>query len=98
MTEEDAIIPDDILERIEKILEERVGAGDYKGAGDHLGNIQLNVISITPKRRSGGGWLAECHYEKVVETEFTIYPDNPPYVSSYHSVFEVTELGEIIER
>lgn len=58
------------------ILDEK--PGNQTGGSGHLGYVSFYINHIGPIKKANLGWELEYSYTKVVETEFTIYPDNPP--------------------
>lgn len=86
-----------IKERIASLVRDRGGQGTHAGGSGSLSEVDIYVEEVRETGREGSNILFECVYEKVVTTEFTIYPDNPPYVSRHRVVFSVSEEGEIVE-
>ena len=93
-------------EKVRKIVEANIkqneDLGDRVGGSGHLGYIsyQINEISkpkkITVDKQSG--WEITYTYTLFVETEFTYYPDNPPYEYRYEKTIVVDDKGHILKE
>lgn len=69
------------IESIEKI-------GDHAGSSGHMGNISYKLNKFSFVEIKDGTLKINYSYSTFVETEFTYYPDNPPY--EYHYEKELT--------
>ncbi|MHA1717069.1 MAG: hypothetical protein ACTSXP_15600 [Promethearchaeota archaeon] len=82
--------------RVDEVLGEQVG-----GSG-HSGYISFNIEKINePKQVKGGDradWEITYQYRIIIETEFTYYPDNPPYEYLYEKSIIVNDDGKVIEE
>lgn len=65
--------------------------GDQVGASGHLGNKSLTALKLREINKTSGGLLINFDYTIQTETEFTIYPDNPPLEISKSGTLLVTE-------
>lgn len=80
----------------DKIISE-VNPGDHAGSSGHLGNRQLEITWIHASRLETS-WKAEGEYIVTTETEFTIYPDNPPYEEHYKIQMILNDSGDILNE
>ena len=76
--------------------------GEKGGCSGHLSQTSYNLAQIETPRRiqhpSGAAWKVIYHYTVCVETEFTYYPDNPPYEYAYRKMIIIDGDGKIIEE
>ncbi len=72
--------------------------GTRAGGSGHLGNTTYTLFNISIPEKTTNGWQVAYSFTLITETEFTIYPDNPPYESSYRVVVLLNNKGEIIEE
>ena len=70
--------------------------GHQSGAGDHIGHISY-VIEKIDTEKEGEYVVIVYQYTIIVETEFTIYPDNPPYEYLYEKTIKVDKDKNVIE-
>ncbi len=74
--------------------------GEQVGGSGHLGHVSYEIDSINRPERvhtnTGEGWRITYYYILIVETEFTYYPDNPPYEYKYRKTVIVNDKGQII--
>lgn len=68
---------------LEKIVSARIeqdeALGIQKGGGDHIGHKSYASDKIGTPEQVHNRWEITSSYTIIVETEFTIYPDNPPH-------------------
>lgn len=81
---------------IKKKIEEDEILGDQSGVSGHVGYIsyQINDVKVVPL--SDEKIKIEYRYSTFVETEFTIYPDNPPMEYLKSNAIIVDKNKEII--
>ncbi len=76
--------------------------GDQAGGSGHVSFVSYTVDSIEPPRQVGTAgneeWEIGFVYTKVIETEFTIYPDNPPYEERYRKTIVVDPSGRVLRE
>ena len=65
--------------------------GDQVGESGHLGNRRLTALKLRGTNKTSEGFLINFDYTVQTETEFTIYPDNPPLEISKSGTLLVTE-------
>ena len=71
-------------EQIEKAIigqiEKYEKLGEQAGGSGHLSDVNFIIDEIGDPVETGDSWEVEYKYTIVVTTEFTIEPDNPPYL------------------
>jgi len=76
--------------------------GEQAGGSGHLGYVEYEIDEISPPKmvetEEGQGWQLTYSYTLVVTTEFTYYPDNPPYEYKYRKTVVVDNKGELIKE
>jgi hypothetical protein len=90
-------------EKAKEIVRRRIeldhSLGESVGGSGHLGYTSIANIKIKDIIRKGDATDAywEITYEYVLETttEFTVYPDNPPYRSMYCKSVRIDAEGNI---
>ena len=74
--------------------------GEQVGGSGHSGYVSYEIVNINkPERVQTGtrdGWRITYVYILIVETEFTYYPDNPPYEYKYRKTVIIDDKGQII--
>ncbi|UCE13566.1 MAG: hypothetical protein JSV04_15480 [Candidatus Heimdallarchaeota archaeon] len=73
--------------------------GEQVGGSGHLGfsSYEINFIS-DPVKKNNKTWKITYEYTVFVETEFTYYPDNPPYEYQYRKTIFVDDDGKIVRE
>ena len=68
---------------IEDLVKQRIEAdeklGDQAGGSGHLSHVSYRIDSIKSKEIEGNKLEITYTYTLLIESEFTYYPDNPPY-------------------
>jgi hypothetical protein len=68
---------------IEKLVREKIEReekpGESAGGSGHLGNVDYRIESIEKPVPVKGGFRIKYRYTRIITTEFTFEPDNPPY-------------------
>jgi len=76
--------------------------GERVGGSGHLGYVRYEIDEICQPKKvetdKGQGWEITYYYTLNVTTEFTIYPDNPPYEYKYKKTIVVDDKGNIIKE
>jgi hypothetical protein len=89
-------------EEFEKIVTSQIEhdeeLGTLSGGSDHIGYKSYGIEEILPPRQVGKGWEVTYRYVTITETEFTIYPDNPPYENSYEKTILLDKAGNVIKE
>ena len=69
-------------DEIERIIKKRIEAdemlGDQSGESGHVGYVSYKINDVKMVQLNDEKIKIEYRYTTFVETEFTIYPDNPP--------------------
>ncbi|MBN1184541.1 MAG: hypothetical protein JXB49_19770 [Bacteroidales bacterium] len=88
-------------EQIKGILEgwlnKKEEAGEKGSGSGHLSFVSFIVNDILSKEQVSEGWNIEFSYTQYIETEFTYYPDNPPYEYPGQAKVVISEEGEVKE-
>jgi hypothetical protein len=73
-------------DKIENIVKQRIETdeklGDQAGGSGHMGNVSYRIDNIDTREIEDGKMEIAYKYTLITITEFTYYPDNPPYESS----------------
>jgi len=77
-------IKNKIRQAIEQYIAGEHPLGEGAGGSGHLGHVssRIDEFSYTEKEN---GYLVTFKYTILTETEFTYYPDNPPYEDRYEA-------------
>ena len=92
--------------QIKKIVNDQITSqnelGTKAGSSGHLGHTsyRLDVVEDPVDAEFEGRKVIKVRYQYtlVTETEFTYYPDNPPYESSYAFEILIDETGKIVKQ
>ena len=87
-----------IMLKLEPWLNSREEAGEKAGGSRHLSFVSYKVNEILNKEKKPEGWHIDFSYTQYIETEFTYYPDNPPYEYSGKIKILMTFEGEILKK
>ena len=75
--------------------------GTHVGGSGHIGDISANLKEMeSPEETVHDGrkdWKVTYVYVKIITTEFTIYPDNPPMEFVNRQTALISQEGEVIE-
>jgi len=67
------------------------------GGSGHLSHVSFRIDSVSSRILDNGTSEISCSYTLMTETEFTCYPDNPPYETPCSATIIVdAETGELI--
>ncbi len=95
------LIPD-LLEIVTNNIKKNEKLGYQVGGSGHMGDVAFEIEEVsTPEETVFEGskcWEINYKYILVVTTEFTIYPDNPPYEYFYSKKIIIDEAGNIIKE
>ena len=83
---------------VKKKIETDEVLGDQVGGSGHMGNVSYEIDKIEDPVKIEDGWKITYEYTTSVITEFTIWPDNPPYESRHSKSITVNDSGEIIKE
>jgi hypothetical protein len=88
--------------RLREILEAQIAKdeklGSQSGSSGHLGDVGYALDEIDEPVRRGEGWEVTYRYTIIVTTEFTIYPDNPPYEYGHEKTITLDEKGVVVSE
>lgn len=76
---------DDILAKIEGYIKSRHRLGEQGGGSGHKGYVSFRVDDYEVHDIEDNKTEVSFKYTLITETEFTYYPDNPPYEDRYES-------------
>ena len=87
---------------VDKQISKDEKLGDQAGGSGHMSYVSYSIDEIKkPEKAKIDGkdcWKIEYHYTLTVETEFTYYPDNPPYTYKYGKTIFVDGDGNLISE
>lgn len=87
-------------EIIEKILGEIIAKdeqlGESSGGSEHLSNTTFAIDDIKISEMEEDVFYITYCYSIYIETEFTYYPDNPPYEYSYQKTIQLDSDYKLI--
>jgi len=71
------------MSEIEKVVREKIEQdekpGEYTGGSGHLGSVDFQIDYIGKPVLTADGYRVNYRYTRIVTTEFTYLPDNPPH-------------------
>ena len=78
-----------ISENLLRHIEAEENIGHHGGGSGHLSHIsvQIDLIEILEVSSNNYSHKAIVNYVKIIESEFTFYPDNPPHEYNYTQTF-----------
>jgi hypothetical protein len=87
---------------VEKIITKSEMINKTSGGSKHLSQKTFKIEEISPllpaTHNKLNGWLLSFMYSITVETEFTYYPDNPPYEYKYLKKVLISDKGAILHE
>ncbi|MFC2102647.1 hypothetical protein ACFLS7_06590 [Bacteroidota bacterium] len=87
-------------EKIKEIVDAHIlkteKLGDRAGGSGHMSFVYHRIDGIESRPLNEGKTEISFDYTLLTETEFTYYPDNPPYESPYKGVIVVNSEGQVI--
>jgi len=87
-------------EEIEAIIRKQIELleklGDQGSSSGHMSNISYELNDYSTHETEDGLIHVEYSYTTYVETEFTYYPDNPPYGYKHKRIMIIDKEGTII--
>ena len=78
---------EEIESAIKSHIESRHRIGEHSGGSGHKGFVSYTIDEYDHKILDNGNIQVSFKYTITTETEFTYYPDNPPYEDKYEEVF-----------
>ena len=89
-------------ERLQEIIEAQIAKdeklGGQSGGSGHLGDVGYVLDGVDEPVRLGNAWEVTYRYTIIVTTEFTIYPDNPPYEYSHVKTITLDDEGGVVSE
>ena len=74
-----------VLSAIEAHIKSKHKLGEQSGGSGHKGHVSFRVDNYEQRKLEDGKTEVSFKYTIFTETEFTYYPDNPPYEDRYES-------------
>lgn len=87
-----------IVTIIKEIITREENQGTHAGGSGHLADIGFRIDHLEIIRSEKEFVRINFFYTVTISTEFTIYPDNPPYEYRKKNFAVINYDGEIIER
>jgi len=78
-----------IREIVESQIRQDNELGERAGGSGHLSYVSYRVDEIIPRDLPDGQIEVAYTYTLITETEFTCYPDNPPYETTCSSIIRI---------
>jgi hypothetical protein len=89
-------------ERLQEIIEAQIAKdeklGSQSGSSGHMGDVGYVLDGVDEPVRQGNAWEVTYRYTIIVTTEFTIYPDNPPYEYSLVKTITLDDEGGVVSE
>ena len=85
----------DIEQLIREKIERQEKPGEYTGGSGHLGSVDYQLESVEPPVLTGEGYRINYRYTRIITTEFTYEPDNPPYRILVEGYIIIDECGHL---
>lgn len=82
----------------EYIIAKEEKSGTHPGGSGHLADVGVSAECIMQEEPDKDTTKVTIIYKKTVVSEFTIYPDNPPYESLYRKTVTTDNRGNIISE
>lgn len=87
-----------IEELIKSYIEKTENLGEQFGGSGHLSFTSYQLIEFKHEKINDDQVRARFTYIVSVETEFTYYPDNPPYETEYEKEIVIDKENKIISE
>ena len=90
--------PDAVLDTVTRFIARTEQTGEATGGSGHLSDVSVRDVRVTGIEPAGEGrWRVRFGYTITVVTEFTCYPDNPPYEYPKEGEMFIDDDGQEIE-
>lgn len=83
-----------IREIVESQIRQDNELGERAGGSGHLSYVSYRIDEIIPRDLQDGRTEIAYTYTLIIETEFTYYPDNPPYEDPRSGIVIVDASGK----
>ncbi len=85
-----------IREIVEAEIQKNEKLGDQGGGSGHISHVSFRIDDINSRSPDSNRIEISYSYTLMTETEFTYYPDNPPYETSCSAIIIVnSNTGEL---
>jgi len=78
-------------------IEKDVSPGEQVGGSGHLSQVDCKIEFVYDPVQVSKGWEITYRYTVITTTEFTVYPDNPPWENTYEKTIVVDQKGDFIK-
>ncbi|MFC2118814.1 hypothetical protein ACFLTI_04645 [Bacteroidota bacterium] len=89
-------------EKIKEIVISRINQdekpGDQGGGSGHMSHVDCEINEISEPVKEDNNWKIVYKYTKYISTEFTYYPDNPPYEYPCTKEILLDKKGNVIDK
>jgi len=92
------ISKEEVEKLIRSYIEKIENLGEQSGGSGHLSFTSYQLIEFDHKKINDDQVKARFTYIVVVDTEFTYYPDNPPYETEYEKKIVIDKEKNIISE
>ena len=86
-------------EQIEHLVNQQINKneklGSRSGGSGHMGHTSYRIDEINTRKLEDDKTEISYTYTLMVETEFTYYPDNPPYEFKNSGIIIVDKEGTV---
>jgi len=88
----------DVLEQlVSEQIEKTEKLGDRAGGSGHMSHVSFRIDKIKSRKLDREKTEISYEYTLMVETEFTYYPDNPPYEYPNVGKLVVDKNGDLVK-
>ena len=89
---------EDIEKVVNNYIESIHNTGTRSGGSGHLGHVSYTLDEVNYKDLRDGFIEVNIKYTLITETEFTYYPDNPPYEYKYQKKIIINQNGRVLKE
>ena len=86
---------------LEKVISDNIikdeNLGERAGGSGHLSSVSYKIERFSSEEIENGKWKIDFTYSLITESEFTYYPDNPPYTTYFKNTIIINSETEITE-
>jgi hypothetical protein len=80
-----------------KQIEKDESPGEQVGGSGHLSQVDCKIDYVDEPIQVPEGWEITYRYTVSITTEFTIYPDNPPWENVYEKILSSMKKGSSLK-
>lgn len=88
----------EIRKKIWTQIEKDESPGEQVGGSGHLSQVDCKIDIVYDPIQVPEGWEITYRYTVTITTEFTIYPDNPPWENTYEKTITVNQKGDFLKH